>query len=159
MDFKDNECIRQALTDEWEPAMELCWRTFLKYEAPVYSKEGTENFLNFISDEQLYKMFLNGDYKVFVAVKDNKIVGVGSLRAGSHISLLFVDEKYHRQGIGRKLIKEMQKSMNRTLGIKMTVNASPYGEEFYHKLGFIDSGDKVQTDGIIYTPMTLFYEL
>ena len=103
--------VRPACTDEWEAAMELCWRTFLKFEAPVYAEEGKENFLKFISGNELYRMFLDGNYRVWVAVSNGKPVGVGSLRAGNHISLLFVDEKWHRRGIGTALVREMQRSI------------------------------------------------
>lgn len=35
----------------------------------------------------------------------------------------------------------------------MTVNASPYGVPFYHKIGFRNLGEERQRDGILYTPM------
>ena len=57
--------IRRANVEEWEAAMELVWKTFLKFEAPVYSQEGSDNFLNFISGEKLYQMFLIGEYLVW----------------------------------------------------------------------------------------------
>ncbi len=144
-----------ATPDDWEPAMDLCWRTFLKFEAPIYQREGIMSFLEFISDGQLHHMFLNGDYKIWVAKRGSEIVGVGSLRAGNHISLLFVDEKYHRHGIGKLLVQRMQDALPKKFGVRMTVNASPYGEAFYHKLGFKDCDEQQRTDGIIYTPMVL----
>ena len=151
--------ILPATEEEWEPAMELCWRTFLKYEAPVYSPEGVQNFLNFISGEQIHNMFLDGDYKLWVAKAGEKIVGVGSLRAGMHISLLFVDEKYQRRGIGLALVRTMQDSLTGKNNIRLTVNSSPYGEGFYHSLGFIDANARQEADGITFTPMTLFKKL
>ena len=70
------------------------------------------------------------------------------------ISLLFVDEMYHRQGIGRGLIKYLTEYLLSEVGAsKVTVNASPYGVEFYHKLGFTDIRSEEMKDGIIYTPM------
>ena len=93
--------IRNAYRDEWEDAMSLAWRTFLRFEADVYSPEGVRNFENFITDSTLYRMFVVGSYQMFVALDGKKIVGMITLRDTTHISLLFVDEKYHRQGIGR----------------------------------------------------------
>ena len=52
--------IRRALPEEWEEAMELVWKTFLKFEADEYGPEGTKSFLDFISGDKLYKMFLIG---------------------------------------------------------------------------------------------------
>lgn len=146
--------IRNAYRDEWEDAMSLAWRTFLRFEADDYTPEGVRNFENFITDSTLYRMFVVGSYQLFVALDDKKIVGMLTLRGGTHISLLFVDEKYHRQGIGRALMQylsnylltEMQTS-------RVTVNASPYGVGFYHRLGFRDLRPQEKKDGIIYTPM------
>ena len=40
--------IRNIRTEEWEDAMALVWRTFLKYEACDYEEEGVRSFLDFI---------------------------------------------------------------------------------------------------------------
>lgn len=146
--------IRNAYRDEWEDAMSLAWRTFLRFEADVYSPEGVRNFENFITDSTLYRMFVVGSYQLFVALDGKKIVGMLTLRGGTHISLLFVDEKYHRKGIGRALLQYMSNYLlTETQASRVTVNASPYGVEFYHRLGFRDLRPQERKDGIIYTPM------
>lgn len=147
--------IRPARTEDWESAMEMVWKTFLVFEAPEYDEEGTKHFLEFITGQQLFEMFKIGEYPVWVALDKERIVGVGSLRAKSHISLLFVDKDYQKRGIGRELVKAMQEHAIKDGQVRITVNASPYGEAFYHKIGFIDAGIKKETDGIIYTPMVL----
>ena len=97
-----------------------------------------------------------GAYQMFVALDRQRIIGMITLRDSKHISLLFVDEKYHRQGIGRALVKQLTDYMAEEMGIRqVTVNASPYGVGFYHKLGFRDLRPEEQKDGIIYTPMEL----
>ena len=77
--------IRAARAEEWDDAMALAYAVFLKYESKEYGIEGTEAFLNFISDELLYKLFLQGHYKLIVAISDDKIIGVASLRNGTHL--------------------------------------------------------------------------
>ena len=149
----NNIVIASAREDEWESAMEVAWRTFLKFEAPEYTKDGTDHFLEFISGEQLYKMFLCGEYKLMVARDGERVVGVASLRAGGHVSLLFVDERYHGQGIGRKLVSALQSTFLTDGNIQMTVNAAPYAVGFYEKLGFIKTDDMKTADGITYLPM------
>lgn len=146
--------IRNAYRDEWEDAMSLAWRTFLRFEADVYSPEGVKNFENFITDSTLYRMFVVGSYQMFVALDEKKIVGMLTLRGGTHISLLFVDEKYHRRGIGRALMEYLSNYLLTEMqASRVTVNASPYGVEFYHRLGFRDLRPQEKRDGIIYTPM------
>lgn len=146
--------IRSAYREDWEEAMSLAWRTFLQFEADVYSPEGVKNFENFITDSTLYRMFVMGAYQMFVALDGEKIIGMLTLRDMTHISLLFVDEKYHRQGIGRALMRYLENYLLTELQVShVTVNSSPYGVDFYHRLGFRDLRPEQKRDGIIYTPM------
>ena len=146
--------IRNAYRDEWDDAMTLAWKTFMKFEADIYTDEGIQNFEDFITDTTLHRMFLMGVYQMFVALDRKQIVGMLTLRNNSHISLLFVDEKYHRRGIGRALIEYLREYLLSEAGIsKVTVNAAPYGVAFYHKLGFQDLRLEEERDGIRYTPM------
>ena len=148
--------IRPVLREEWEDALALVWKVFLKFEAPEYPEEGVKSFYNFITDNTLYRMFLVGSYEMMVAVEDETIIGVVAVRNVSHISLLFVDENYHRQGIGRALIRHVANYLKTEVGAeKLTVNAAPYGVAFYHKVGFIDTGLETKKEGILYTPMEL----
>ena len=149
----NNIVISPAKADEWESAMEVAWRTFLKFEAPVYTKEGTEHFLEFISGERLYKMFLCGEYKMLVAKDGERVAGVACLRAGNHISLLFVEHRYQRFGIGRRLVSELQRMYCSGDSCQLTVNAAPCAIGFYEKLGFIKTDDMKTADGITYLPM------
>ena len=146
--------IRSAYREDWEEAMSLAWRTFLQFEADDYSPEGVKNFENFITDTTLYRMFVMGAYQMFVALDGEKIIGMITLRDMTHISLLFVDEKYHRQGIGRALMQYLENYLLTELqASRVTVDSSPYGVDFYHRLGFRDLHPAQKRDGIIYTPM------
>lgn len=149
--------IRKAKLTDWDDAMELAFRVFLKYEAIEYGPQGIKNFSEFVTDESLKKMFMIGEYLLFVAVEEERLVGLISLRSGNHISLLFVDEAYHRRGIGTLLVKHLQEYMlKNTKYEKLTVFSSPYGVPFYHRLGFIDVGKETRKEGIIYTPMEFY---
>lgn len=156
MDLLEEYEIRFAYNEEWQEAMTIAWKTFLKFEACDYSERGVQSFQEFITDETLRKMFIKGEYRLLVALKDKKIVGIISVRDGSHISLLFVDEMFHKKGIGRLLVNTLGKYLKQEEGkTKMTVNAAPYAIGFYHKLGFVDIQTEQETDGIRYTPMEL----
>lgn len=149
--------VRPVNDEEYESVMGVVWKTFLRFEAEDYTKEGVESFQDFITDPTLYKMFLKGYYQIFGAFYRGEIVGMISLRDRTHISLLFVDERYHYQGIGRALMEYLKNYLLTEMGeYKMTVNASPYGTGFYHKLGFHDTDVELTKEGIRYTPMILF---
>ena len=146
--------VRFAKQEEWDEAMQLAWDTFLEFEARDYTREGIRSFEDFISDATLKRMFGMGVYQMFVAYSQDKIVGMITLRNETHISLLFVDKKWHRHGVGRALINHLCDYLQNEMGRdKVTVNSAPYGIGFYHKLGFEDLGPEMQKEGIRYTPM------
>lgn len=146
--------IRRANIFDWDEAIALAWKTFLKFEAKDYGQEGVDSFREFLSDALLRRMFLTGEYPMFIALDDGKQTGMISLRNKTHISLLFVEEGYHRRGIGRKLISNMEAYIQKEYQErKITVNAAPYAVEFYHHVGFEDVAPQLAKDGIVYTPM------
>jgi len=145
--------VRRAKKDEWEEAMAVAWRTFMKFEADDYTEEGIQSFSDFISGERLRKMFLLGEYHLWVALDGDNIIGLISMRNRRHISLLFVEEKYHKKGVGTALMKELWTYLRANRETCCTVNGAPYAVGFYHRLGFEDR-DKEQTEeGIRFTPM------
>ena len=89
--------------------------------------------------------------EMFGAYDDEKLVGIiaGQDRL-SHICLFFVDAKYQRLGIGRKLWEHILRNSE---AARITVNSSPYAVEIYHRLGFQDLSCEQLADGIRYTPM------
>lgn len=145
--------VRPLKKDEWEEAMALAWRTFQKFEAKEYSPEGVRNFEDFISDNGLYKMFLIDEYLVWVAVVAGEIIGMISVRSRNHISLLFVDAKYHHKGVGTALMQTLWTEIWERGESFCTVHSSPYAVGFYHELGFIDRGEQRVESGMIITPM------
>lgn len=146
--------VRPAYREEWDDAMALAWRTFMRFEAQDYTQEGIKSFQDFITDSVLHRMFLMGSYQLFVAYENNRVVGMISLRNETHISLLFVEAACHRRGIGRALIEYLSDYVKKEEGCRrITVNAAPYAVGFYHKLGFYDIQEEQASDGIRYTPM------
>ena len=149
--------IRQIERNEFQRAMEIAWETFLEFEAEIYTKEGIKSFYDFIYDPLLEKMFLLGQYLIFGAFVDDKMVGVAGIRNRNHLSLLFVEREYHKMGIGNALVSHAFRYCYEAYRENTyTVNAAPYAVGFYHKMGFQDLSEEVKKDGIIYTPMRYF---
>lgn len=147
--------IETIKIDELKETLELVKRVFDEFEAPYYSQEGIENFYKFIDFDNMKKV-LNENYKMYVAKKENEIIGMIAFRDNSHIALLFVDKEYHKKGIARKLFEKVKKyciENNKNLEI-ITVNSSPYGVGFYEKVGFIKTSEEQIVDGIRFTPMS-----
>ena len=148
--------VRCAYNSDWDGAMKLAWDTFVSFDAPDYSQEGIENFHKFVHDDMLRKMFVVGQYQLFVAVDGDRYAGMLSLRDRKHISLLFVDEDYHRHGVATALLNYVRRYALYEEGVdRLTVNSSPYAIGFYHKKGFKDLQPETVADGIRFTPMEL----
>lgn len=146
--------IRWADAEDWTPAMKMIWKTFLKFEGPVYTREGIHNFLDFITDKQLFESFLEGKYLMLVAVSGKKIIGAATLRDGNHLSLLFVDKAYHCNGVGRKLMDTMCEVLREeSKETYITLKSSPYAVGFYERIGFEATGPEEHYAGIRVTPM------
>ena len=139
---------------QWAPAMDLVWRTYLRFEGDVYTQEGNRNFYEFITDRELHQSFLEGRYLMMLALEGEKVVGVATLRNRNHLSLLFVDEAYHRQGIGRALLQEMENFVKTRMEEQhILVKSSPYAVEFYQRVGFRTVAPPQSVEGMLVTPM------
>lgn len=146
--------VRAAYHTEWDDAMALAWRTFMQFVAEDYTPEGVESFQNFVTDGLLHRMFLVGECRLFGAYDNGVMIGMIALRQGTHISLLFVDRKYHMRGIGRLLVDYVADyALYGEARRRITVNSSPYATEFYHRVGFTDTDVPQTSQGVIYTPM------
>lgn len=149
--------IRWVRPDEWHQTMELIWRTFMKFEANDYTQAGIQNFRVFLNDGELFRLYMEGKYEMLVALDKERIIGEISVRNGNHISLLFVDELYHKQGVGRELIQSLGAYLKEEKKeIYMTVKAAPYAVGFYRKLGFRISRPEEEIAGIRVTSMEKF---
>lgn len=128
-------------------ALELVWKVFLEYEAPDYTEEGIKKFKRCIDNNSLVK-----NRKFYGAYDEkNKALSIIATKNITHIALFFVDGRYHKQGIGRKLFDKV-----RSLNVNnfFTVNSSPYAHEVYKHLGFADTDSEQFINGLFY-PMKM----
>lgn len=134
-------------------AMELVWRVFLEFEAPDYSEEGIQEFKRFIDLEEAAQRMDAGEMLLWGCFGEERLVGVIAGRLPGHVSLLFVDKKYHRQGIARALYHIMVDYYRAGGCCEITVNSSPYAVEAYRRLGFVETGPEQTVNGLRFTPM------
>lgn len=146
--------IRWAREEEWSPTMKMIWRTFLKFEGKDYTREGIKNFFDFITDDDLHAAFLRGDYRLMVALDGETVIGAGSIRCRNHLSLLFVEEAYHRRGVGSAILMKLCDYLKKEVGERfMSLKAAPYAVDFYRKCGFMVIRPEEEYSGIRVTSM------
>ncbi len=150
----DNIEYRPGTEEDWKAATALAWRTFYTFDAEFFGEEGRRSFLNFVTGDTLHYFFKLNAYQLYLALENGVMIGMALMRQGKHVSLLFVDGKYHHKGIGSKLLSyAMDKTRERRHDGPVSVNASPYAIDFYKVNGFSPAGEKVYEDGIYYLPM------
>ncbi|MCL2662029.1 MAG: GNAT family N-acetyltransferase [Oscillospiraceae bacterium] len=144
-DFVYSELSRDKLYD----TLALIRDVFIEFEAPDYSEEGIAEFLDFLEPLSITGMLDDGEMRIWTCEYEGRIIG--AIAAGEkHVNLLFVDGKFHRKGIARRLLEVMIENYKPT---EITVNSSPYAVEAYKKLGFVANGSEREENGIRFTPM------
>ena len=146
--------IRWAEKQDWVPAMEMIWRTFLQYEGKEYPEKIVGHFFDFITDYRLYEAFLKGKYLLMIALDEGRIIGAGTVRDGNHLSLLFVDDAYHYRGVGSSVLGRLCEYLKTEAGERcMSLEAASGAVNFYRKQGFRAVRPEMEISGIRLTPM------
>jgi GNAT superfamily N-acetyltransferase len=143
-------------TEEAEAVSALVVRVFERFVAPGYTAEGVQTFRRYADPDSL-RQRARLDHATWVATHRDELVGMIEVRAHHHVSLFFVDDRFLRRGIGRRLFAHaLAHSRRRKPGLtRMTVNASPYAVEIYRRLGFEPLAPEQVQDGIRFIPMAL----
>ena len=164
-----NELKYSELTiDRLEEALGLITDVFYEYNAPDYSEEGAETFKELIDYEWHSEHFegragldmeadggfvisFSPQLRMWICEDDaiDRIVGVIAT-LGTHLYWMFVDGKYHRRGIARRLFEMTIEELSPRI---MTVCASPYAVDVYRKLGFVETDLEQNNWGIRVVPM------
>ena len=146
---------RRMKPGEEEAVNELISRTFRSHIAPSYSDEGIREFLNYIEPSVIRERSAN--HVTLVATANKVIVGVIEVRSHDHISLLFVDSAFQRQGIAKELLGcALTISRHERPGLEtVDVHSSPNAVPAYESLGFrVERPEQVES-GIRFVPMVL----
>lgn len=140
-----------------EPAVcHLVASVFMEHIAPLYEPEGITEFLQYASPHETTRR-LHHDHVMLLAEHHDRIVGVIELRDFDHISLLFVDMVYQRQGIAQELVQRaLEMCLQHKPALKtFTVLASPNAVPAYERFGFCITEPEQMRNGIRYVPMAM----
>lgn len=115
-------------------------KTFKKFNgSDFFIKEGVQKTLDYYdpnknSDAELLAKFKKRPI-AYVAETETEIVGI--IRGTKErITSLFVDEKVHKQGLGKRLVTEFEKEARSLGSKKIKVRASLNAVSFYEKMKY-----------------------
>ena len=141
--------IRPARPEEVRPAFDLVLRVFMIYTAPLLEAKNVAYFQFTCVDEARLEKYISKQWRMIVALDGDALIGVTCERDDLHITTLYVDPSYHRQGVATALLNALITAMAVPC---VTLNSSPYALPFYVKYGFVPTGKEHPSVKIL-TPM------
>lgn len=117
---------------------------------------GAEGFLSSLEPSSISKLITASNYKYYVGLQGEEMVGTVAIRDSSHLFHLFVVESLHGQGKGSLLWQYAKTAaMNAGNAGRFTVNSTVFGVSVYESFGFRAVGPKTESMGIAFVPMVL----
>jgi len=135
---------------------QLIKRVYDEFVSIDYCEQGNKFFYDWIQPSNIAERQIN-QINIWVAFKGSELVGMIEVRDNKFISLLFVDKIYQGKGIAKMLFNESLKEIvQRDPNLdKFYVHASPYSIPVYRKIGFIETDNIREENGIRYLPMEM----
>ena len=148
--------IRPMQPGEETQVFRLVERVFNEFVAPTYSEAGVAEFFRYAQVEELAQRSQTNHF-VLLAVVERNPVGMIEVRDNRHVSMLFVDRSFQRQGICRALLQQAIDKCRRhhpDLN-QISLHAAPNSVPIYERLGFRPEYSGQVIDGMRFIPMTL----
>ena len=145
--------IRNMLAGEEPNVSRFVGVVFDEFTAPHYSKEGRDSFQDYISGRAIANRAARDHYILVAESPHQEMMGTMEVRNLNHVSLLFVSGEHQNKGVGKKLLDEAI-SRARERGMrKLSVNATPNSADAYARLGFGQTDEEIELNGIRFTRM------
>jgi GNAT superfamily N-acetyltransferase len=135
----------------------LIRRVFDEFVAPGYTAEGNRFFSDYIDPAKIAERSRNGNL-LLGARHNNVLIGIIEIRDRFHICLFFVEKSWQGMGVARAIFDEAKRLCLEGPGAPpefLEVNASPYSEKIYGKLGFKKTQELQELNGMKFVPMKM----
>jgi GNAT superfamily N-acetyltransferase len=127
-------------------------KTFVKFVASEFTENGRNMFINEQTPEKQIERAKKRD--VYIASINNQIVGMVEATFPDHLNRIFVSDKQHGKGIGKKLMDKVETTYKRRGSKKIKVYSSSYAVKFYEKIGYKKTRGFIKRKfGFVYQPM------
>ena len=134
--------IREYRKEDLWQISDIITKNLVEVNVKDYGEEMMKDHAKMFSKQNISHTFKDRE-KVFVALKGNMIVGTAGLEAawskipGEYwILTVFIKPENQGQGIGRRLIQQVEEHAKNINAKKLVVPASITGNGFYYKLGY-----------------------
>lgn len=136
------------------PAMARLLRaSALEYIVHESPPEGACTFLR-ENDEDGLRGYVRAGHVYHVALDGGELAGFVAIRNNDHVFHLFVDRRWHRQGLARRLWEAARvAAVKRGAGGSFTVNASNHAVPVYQAFGFERTAPTQCVKGLYFNPM------
>jgi putative acetyltransferase len=140
--------IRRADLKDIEAISKLYYDTIVTVNNKDYNDEQILAWSATASNEEGWVRRIE-EQDFYVAIIDNKIVGFASIDNTGYLDLLYVHKDYQRQGIGSKLLQEMEKIAHELELKEVSVQSSFTAKPFFETHGFKVTGEKNKLVGSV----------
>lgn len=147
--------IRRAAVEDAERISRLLRELTVRYVLPDISEAGGRYYLAELASDRMRRR-LESDFVFHVAESGDDLAGVVAMSSPTHVYYLYVDTRFQRQGLARRLLIEATTGWRASGGEQpLTVSSSPYAVAVYRRLGFQATGGRQEKNGVAYLPMQL----
>ena len=135
--------IRKFKKEDADIISKLIERNLMEVNIKDYPREHMIEFASYYNPETVKKTAQEGH--MYVACENEKIIGCGAIKPfnsenESIIVAFFILPEYHGKGVGKSLIKELEKDEIFLRAERIQVDASLSSNIFYKKMGYEYSG-------------------
>jgi GNAT superfamily N-acetyltransferase len=147
--------IRRLRKSDIEEVVSLIDRTYRRFNGRESTPSATKRYAGLYDlrrkRDNIEEKFL-GATVCLVAVDGTEVVGV--LRCQEEwVRNLFVDGRYHRQGIGSRLMEECERTCRRRGLQALKLNSTLFALPFYQVRGYKKMTGVQRREGLAYQPM------
>ncbi|WP_348629665.1 GNAT family N-acetyltransferase [Mesorhizobium sp. WSM3860] len=135
--------IRRAGEGDAEAVSRVIMAALCRTNARDYGPEIIARVVQSFSPSAMLQLFKKR--QVFVAICGDKIVGTAGLD-GTTVRSVFVDPEFQGQGVGSRLMLEIEEAARANAATVLTVPSSVTAEPFYSTLGFRALRDSFHDD-------------
>jgi dihydrofolate synthase / folylpolyglutamate synthase len=143
--------IRKYTSKDATAVCEVVCNTFNRFVSIEFTQDGRKKFLGEQTPEKQNERAKTRS--VYVALENNKVVGMVEATYPDHLNRIFVNENCQGKGIGKKLMKKIETTFKEKGSTKIKVYSSPYAIKFYQGIGYKKTTGIIHRFGFVYQPM------